>query len=548
MSRSLHLGHRAPVLWLLLPFATGLTLAHASPRPLPEWAPVLGGFLSLALALLADRCGRPYLWTSTWSLGLIFLGLGYYEVRRERLPAWDPLPVREVVLTVKITRELAPSADGVYRRQLGRVVAAPTHLKDLVGQPLHLNLRRPAVDDRWERGALIEVRGRLEPLARQPSEPGFEEYLIDSGHNFRLGRGRFVRLVREPGPYARLRATIKARAGNSLVRGLDHHPTLGAALRAMLLGERGEIGAEQKLLFVRSGTMHLFAISGLHIGVIAGVLYGGLRLIRLQRVGALLVGVGLLGFYVDLIGGTPSARRAWIMVTCVQVGYVWRSPSNPVSGLAWSALIVLLLNLLELFSAGFQMSYGIVTALLLYGLPLGERWQARWRPWRDLPVVSLQPWQTWWARRWEEITTVTALAVAATQVGLVSGVAIFGWFTPVTLIANLLLIPLTSLAIMGGVVALLAGLLGVTMISLVFNHAAALLVATMEAILHALLVVPGAAVPGAFQPDIIGPTLGFVLLGLMILGYERGWRGWGGSFWLPPGVLALALVTCLRIG
>ena len=143
---------------------------------------------------------------------------------------------------------------------------------------------------------------------------------------------------------------------------------------------------------------------------------------------------------------------------------------------------------------------------------------------------------------------MTALAVAATQVGLVSGVAIFGWFTPVTLIANLLLIPLTSLAIMGGVVALLAGLLGVTMISLVFNHAAALLVATMEAILHALLVVPGAAVPGAFQPDIIGPTLGFVLLGLMILGYERGWRGWGGSFWLPPGVLVLALVTCLRIG
>lgn len=549
MPRSSHLGHRAPVLWLLLPFAAGIAAAHQGLVALPASGAAAGAVAALGGAALALQRERLRWWGAGWVAGLILLGAGYYELRRDRLPDWNALPEREARLTVEVTRILADAGDGDYARYLGRIVATPPHLADLVGQELHLGVRFPGTSLLIWRGSLIDVTGVLEPLPRRAQTDGFEEYLTDSGHNFRLRRGWLHTTTSAPESYyAFARELVKGSAWRSLRRGLRHHPELVAALHAMLLGERRAIDEEAKSLFVRSGTMHLFAISGLHIGVIAGVLYGLLRLGRVRPLAAFLIGAGLLAFYVDVIGGTPSARRAWIMVTCVQAGWVLRAPGNPLSGLAVAALLVLLLDPMQLFSAGFQMSFGIVAALLLYGLPLGERWQATRRPWRDVPAVTLRPWQRWWAHKWEECATVVALSVAATQIGLVSGIAYFGWFTPVTLVANLLLIPLASLAIVGGFAAVVMGFVGATPLVLVFNHAAALLLAFMQGLLEILLAAPGTAWPAAFRHEWVGPGLTLALIALMTIGYERRWEGSLGRFWLSPTVLAVALVTLTRLG
>src|SRR5690606_40928374 len=113
--------------------------------------------------------------------------------------------------------------------------------------------------------------------------------------------------------------------------------------------------------------MHLFAISGLHIGVIAAGIHAFLSLLRVPRLPKLVTGLTLLWLYVQITGGTPSAVRAFSMVALFQLTLQLRLPGNPVSAVATAALLVLMVDPLQLFSASFQMSYGIVASLLLYG-------------------------------------------------------------------------------------------------------------------------------------------------------------------------------------
>src|SRR5690606_37450984 len=131
-----------------------------------------------------------------------------------------------------------------------------------------------------------------------------------------------------------------------------------------------------------SGTMHLFAISGLNIGVVAGVVQTLLLLLRLPPWVRFGIGAVALWLFVDITGASPSAVRAFAMAVFLQAAFALRRPANLLAALIGSAFAVLLISPLQLFSASFLMSYSIVTALLALGLPLGVRWSTRWTPWR----------------------------------------------------------------------------------------------------------------------------------------------------------------------
>ena len=81
------------------------------------------------------------------------------------------------------------------------------------------------------------------------------------------------------------------------------------------------------------------------------------------------------------------------MVALLEIAYVLRRAVNPVATLAFAALVSLLANPMQLFGASFQMSYGIVAALLLLGLPLSEYVQERWVLFRHTPKVTWSRWQ-----------------------------------------------------------------------------------------------------------------------------------------------------------
>ncbi len=323
--------------------------------------------------------------------------------------------------------------------------------------------------------------------------------------------------------------------------GLAHRPELADLYVAMLLGKKQALSPEQKDAFVRSGTMHLFAVSGLHIAAIGLAVQTLLTLARLPGRARFLAGTAILWIYVEITGSEPSAVRAFWMITCLLGARQIRAPSNGLSALAASALVVLLLDPHQLFTAGFQLSYGIVAALLLYGAPLQEKWHEAWRPWANLPPE---------ARDWRHhavdgagraVLTSVALGIAATLVSTPATLGFFGLLTPAGFLVNLVLIPVSSLVLFSGVAALLAGMAELTPLAVLFNHAAALTLAGMEVIVASALRIPGASWPASFDPPALALAGGIGLLAMLGIGYSLGWKRRFGGYWLPAAALALLL-------
>ena len=101
---------------------------------------------------------------------------------------------------------------------------------------------------------------------------------------------------------------------------------------------------------MRSGSMHLFAISGLNIGVIAIALNALLALGRVTRGPRFVLAATLLWVFVDITGASPSAVRAWLMATFLQAAFVFGRPGNVLAALAASAAASVAVAPLQVFT------------------------------------------------------------------------------------------------------------------------------------------------------------------------------------------------------
>jgi competence protein ComEC len=543
------LGHRAPVFWLLLPTMAGFALARTLPA---EWGgawwlvvAVLGVGLSW-LGLRRELGPANVLWGAGVALAVGAAAVAYFQMRENRLAVWTRLPAREAELVLEVERVFPVATGRVTTTGLARIAAAPPVVAETVGQRVYFSVRAPA-EAELVPSAQMRAVGVLTPLVRDGAT-GFEGYLVSSGATFKFNRARWLAQERGANAYRRFCATAARRFERILGLGLDDRPGLRSIHVAMLLGSKAELSGEQRELFMNSGTMHLFAISGLHIAVIWAVLAGLLSATRVPRLGAIAVGLPALLLYVEITGGAPSALRSWLMIAFVLAAQALRWTRNPLAGIAASALVVLWWEPWQLFGLGFQMSYAVVAALLLYGLPLEERLQRKWKPWADLPSAE---WGM--ARRigrWlgAELITGFALAVAATLVSVPMTLASFGLMTPGSLLVNLVCIPASSLAIVAGLGSILAGLLGLPWASGFLNHASALTIAAMERGLAAAMRVPGMHWPAQFRAEGLGMAVLLAVLALFAVGYALRWRRRIGGTWGPVVAVAALLAALVHHG
>lgn len=534
------LGHRAPLLWLVLPYALGLAWGKVGSAPSPALGLALALPAAVAALVLAGR--HPRLWPWLIGLAIALCSTASYQLHRNRLPDWERLPPREAQLQLRILRVFAT---GFEERTSGlaEVTHAAPHLQDLVGQKIYYALRLGPGEEAPVRSAELTAQGVLTLLPRNPADDTFDGYLADAGMNFKLTRGRVIETVAPATAYRAFCARMEAQFVHRLSHGIEaKQPELTNVLRAMMLGRKHDLSEEQDTLFMQSGTMHLFAISGLHIGVIAGGVQALLLLLRLPRVWRYWLSLLLLWLYVDITGGTPSAVRAFCMVALVQTSFMWRVPGNPLAALAASAGIVLLLEPMQLFSASFQMSYGIVVALLTLGLPLAGRWQARWPLFASLPVGAWRWWQHLVRDGWNGLLVALAIGVASILVSSLCGVQFFNLFTPGALIANVVLIPIAMVVILAGMGSLLCGLVGFGAGSVLCNHAAVLVLWLIDRALRLLVDLPGIYHAAAYQAAWIGPLGLALLLASLLYGYHHGWSRRHGAWWPPCVIVALTLI------
>ena len=254
--------------------------------------------------------------------------------------------------------------------------------------------------------------------------------------------------------------------------GLEGDREMALLVRAILLGERRRLPRRTKRIFVESGTMHVFAISGLHVMAVADMLALCLGMLMFPRRFAGLFAIPILWGYVLMIGFTPSAVRAAIMATFLFVAPVaWRKTDGM---RAWSLtfLIVHVVRPLMITDVGNVLSFAVMLAIVVAGECAKST--ARWRR-----------------------TLLTTLAAWAAGVPIVAHV--FGCVTPGGLIANLILISTAKVAVMSGTLGLVASFISERLAAHV-NNLSALGIKAMVLIAEVVSRLPGSNIETGSWP------------------------------------------------
>ncbi|MBX7208962.1 MAG: ComEC/Rec2 family competence protein [Verrucomicrobiaceae bacterium] len=293
-----------------------------------------------------------------------------------------------------------------------------------------------------------EISGLLR-LPQRPSNPGqFDSaaYALRQGFVADLDV-RSARLLKaDPLP---LRTWFMRTAGISrdwisaqLEKGIENEEHPVALIRGMVLGLTDETSADLQRPFRNTGTLHVFSVSGLHVALISSIGWMFLGACGIKRTAAMALLIPAVFAYAFITGWHPPAARAAIMVALVMAAALFDRRARLQNSLGAAALILLASDTQPLFTAGFQLSFGVLWAIALFAAPLLHLL----RPWSELdpflPPQIASPGQRLSAQVRAWLAGTVSVSAAATFGSLPLMLWHFGLATPVSLIANCLLIPL----------------------------------------------------------------------------------------------------------
>lgn len=290
-------------------------------------------------------------------------------------------------------------------------------------------------------GARVRAGGRFEglPVARNPGAFDEAGWLRNQGVAavFRAGRHEV-----EVGDWARWSAVVRHGFRDGVAAGLPEDSQEARVIRAVVIGEYPQDSDELIGAFRDSGTLHVFSVSGLHVGLVGGIGWLVLTGLGVSRRRAVLVLVGMMFGYAWLVGnGPPALRSAW-MGGVFLGAFVFRRRPDLLNSLGAVLLVALILDGRLLFQPGVQLSYGVVAAIAV-GSSLAGRWFAWMRtPELYLPESLMSRGQRWWLgfRRWlaGSVSVSSAAWVGSTPLTVVH----FGLVTPISVLATVVLVPL----------------------------------------------------------------------------------------------------------
>jgi competence protein ComEC len=429
-------GH-APALWLALPLLLGGAIDQA-------WTPAAGLMLLaggglVVFAWFAAEEERPSL--AALALGGIALGAAWHQVTA---PPQGPILLRRPFAELSVRVERANDRpDGEGWTGLGWVTDRDG---GLFRRRLALSVRGAAP----AAGAELKIAGHLANLPPDPR--GYDAWVRSQGASLRLSGGRVLGELAPASPFRRWcqRAQFDLEAWLRTLPWDD--PEGGALLAATMLGRTALLPADAKAAFGETGTLHLFAISGLHIAGMAAALLWAARRLRLP---ALPAGVGvlaLLWLYVEITGASPSSVRAWIMTAFVWAGQAGERSTPALQSLALAAATTLLLDPEAVGDAGFQLSYAAVLAIVAAGAPAAELAGAPTLEQRlTAPsAAGLRRRGRWWLRRF--LVMGFCVSCAATLAGAPLSLAHFGRASWGGVVVNIVLVPLSEIPLVLGLV------------------------------------------------------------------------------------------------
>ena len=216
-------------------------------------------------------------------------------------------------------------------------------------------------------------------------------------------------------------------------------PPYSSILSAMLIGKRTNIPPGLKKMFIDTGTLHVLAISGLHVGIIYLIVRLILRILRIQNSPSVFISVIVLICFTILAGARPSTVRAAMMFSILSLGIILKRKISVFNLIGLASLLTLIVNPNQIFDAGFLLSYTAVLSIVVIAPEFYKVFKVFESPKSLMGKVRyylLKP-------------TALSLAVSIGLMPLIAGY--FGVVSLVVVIANLVVVPLLSFAMGSGI-------------------------------------------------------------------------------------------------
>jgi len=333
---------------------------------------------------------------------------------------------------------------------------------------------------RWghpvEFGDEVRLFGTAQKIAgpRNPGEFDLRSYLAreDVHRTLILRYPENGAVLSDGGGNRLLRAAQKSRTWMeaTLRRGLEHSPNVTSSINGMVLGLRHQTTEDIEEPFQQTGTLHLFAVAGLHVGIVARLLWILATMARLPRKWATAWIIPTLLFYSAITGLHTSSVRAAVMSAVLLGGFIAERKAFAINSLAAAATLILWWDTNELFAVGFQLSFSVVAAILLLQEPTFRFLSRCVAPDPFLPRSlftarhhALNNSLGWLAR-------ASSVSFAAWMGSLPLMLWYYHLVTLISLVANLAVVPIAFFVLAGALLSLVTAPVS-SWLSLLFNNA-----------------------------------------------------------------------------
>lgn len=376
---------------------------------------------------------------TSFILGLLIFNLHYPLNHKNHYS--QKLPKKEVVVIGTVSEILKPNPySHKYFLKLNSINSKPLNGKVLVNFSKKNNEKTLDVGQKVV--AYCQLKSLIKP--NNPNQFDYANYLEkkDVFHQIYLENENF-RVIGFDKNAAYHINLIRVKIIESFEQNKINNESL-SILKALLLGQRQDLEENTIQQYSMAGAIHILAISGLHIGILLFFFRAVLQPINRFKHGKitqLILLISLLWLYALVAGMSPSVVRAVTMFSFVGIGLYLRRYTSIYNTLACSILIILLFKPNFLFDVGFQLSYSAVFA-----------------------IVSIQPL---FAKLWEPKNKIVGyfydiLTVSfAAQIGVLPlSIYYFHQFPGLFFLTNLAIIPMLTVILIGGIIAVLFSFFG----------------------------------------------------------------------------------------
>ena len=444
---------RSPLILVALIFAAGIAFADIITPPLTQ------GYVLLALSLIIWAR-----WERTFTfLLVVFVSGGLLHLLKfnaqNSAPFFDQLSNGPIHVTVEGVIDSPPDHAGEPANRTRFDLRIENITRKNEEKPAFNNRIRVAVRGLPSTGYgdRLRLRGILKRpnQKRNPASFDYADFLRNQGiHAELLCHEKDVEKlgINKGNPVIAAGLRCRRWIAQQITRGLGENESEAIAIiKAMALGQKNDTPDYLTEKFRYSGTLHVFAVSGLHVGIVAAIAWFAMSALAgifgLHRNIAVLSVILAVIAYAIITGLRPSAFRAAVMAVIFFGGMLFGREPRVFNSTAAAAMVILLHDTNQLFRPGFQLSFCVLISILVFANPVGKYLYRPFRPDPFLPKSLISTGRRAFNAMSRSITGLMAMSIASWLGSSLLTWYLFGLITPVSIIANLMLIPLAFLVL-----------------------------------------------------------------------------------------------------